>query len=90
MSIRILQCFLLVKKDKQKKKKAEKQAQSSQKISKFLGMTLERKDKGELFVPKWISRVFQTLSEVDANCYKAGVSKLRPMRRICTAICFYK
>ena len=39
-------------------------------------MTLERRDKGVLFVPKWISHVFQTLSEVDANCCKAGVSKL--------------
>ena len=78
------------KRQGKKKKKAGKQAQSSQKISKFLGMTRERKDKGELFVPKWISPVFQTLSVVDANCCKAGVSKLWPMRWICTAICFYK
>lgn len=40
---------------KGQKNKAEQEAQNSQKISKFLGMTLEQENKREMFVLKQIS-----------------------------------
>lgn len=85
MSVGILQCLPSVKKKRQKNK-VEQEAQNSQKISKFLGMTLEQRNKREMFVPKQISQVFQTLSEVNASCSKAGFNNLCSFANL---YCFY-